>query len=114
MSKADGVLDLNVAKVERFCDRKVPDHVRDQLRWEVETRGRSITIYERRVPWRGAPDEPWTKREMAQFRCDAVGMWTLYWANRNGRWLRVSDAPPTADIAELLRIVDENRTGAFD
>lgn len=37
--------DLALAKVKRFCDHKIPAHVRDQLVWEVETRGRAITIY---------------------------------------------------------------------
>lgn len=116
MTKADGIVDISVAKVERFCDRKIPAHARDQLLWEVTKRGRSITIYERRRPWPGAPDPngPWTKREIAQFRSDAGGVWTLYWADRHGQWLAVPDARPAADIDELIRIVEENRTGAFE
>lgn len=93
-TKDRAIVDINVAKVRRFCDRKISARVRDQLRWEVATRGRSITIYERRPPWPGAPDPdgPWTKREIAQFRQgDASRMWTLHWADRNGRWLRVPD-----------------------
>ena len=88
VNQGEGVIDLNVAKVQRFCDRKIPAQVRGELVWEVETRGQSITIYERRPPWPGAPDPngPWTKREIAQFRLDeASRMWTLYWADRNGR-----------------------------
>ncbi len=66
------MVDINVTKVERFCDAKIPGHVRTQLVWEVEARGRSITIYECRPPWPGSPDPngPWTKREIAQFRSD--------------------------------------------
>ena len=111
------VIDINLAKVRRFCDRKIPSHVRDQLLWEVTTRGRSITIYERRPPWPGAPDPdgPWTKREIAQFRQDEAGrVWTLHWADRNGRWLRVPDVRPAAAIDDLIRVVEDNRTGAFD
>ncbi len=44
--------ELSVAKVKRFCDQKIPERVRDQLVWKVETRGRSITIFEHRPPWR--------------------------------------------------------------
>lgn len=63
MTKGKGILSINVAKAQRFCDRKIPTHARDQLLWEVATRGRSITIYERRPPWlrlmrpRNCPDE---------------------------------------------------------
>lgn len=111
------VVDISVAKVRRFCERKIPPHVRDQLLWEVATRGLSITIYERRRPWPGAPDPdgPWTRREIAQFRQgEAGGMWTLHWADRNGRWLRMRDVRPAADIDDLIRVVEENRSGAFD
>ena len=44
---SDPLPNLAVTKIERFCDHKIPAHVRDQLVWEVETRGRAITIYER-------------------------------------------------------------------
>ena len=107
----------SVASPVRFCERKIPARVRDQLVWEVATRGRSITIYERRPPWPGAADPggPWTKREIAQFRLDETDQtWSLYWADRNGRWLLVPDAAPAPDINDLLRVVDENRSGAFD
>jgi DUF3024 family protein len=107
--------ELSIAKVKRFCDEKIPEHVRDQLVWKVETRGRSIMIYEHRPPWREDYGPEWTKREIAQFRYDLETMtWSLYWANRNGRWLKVPDAQPAGDVDPLLRIVDENRTGAFD
>lgn len=46
MPKSSALPDLAIAKVKRFCDQKIPKHVRDQLDWIVETRGRSIMIYE--------------------------------------------------------------------
>jgi len=79
--RAHPLPDLAIAKVKRFCDQKIPVHVRDQLVWEVDTRGRAIAIYERRPPWH--PDDEnkeWTKREIAQFRYDPeLFTWTLYW-----------------------------------
>ena len=50
MTKRPAPIDLNVTKVQRLCERKIPAHVSDQLLWEVETRGKSITSYERRPP----------------------------------------------------------------
>jgi hypothetical protein len=61
--------DLAVAKVKRFCDQKIPARVRDQLVWEVETRGRAITIYERRPPWH--PDDE-NKHALGPPRCQVV------------------------------------------
>jgi hypothetical protein len=107
--------ELSVAKVKRFCDQKIPERVRDQLVWKVETRGRSITIFEHPPPWREDFGPEWSKRSIAQFRYDPEMMtWSLWWSDRNGKWLKVPDAPPAGDVDPLLRIVDENRTGAFD
>lgn len=115
MAKRSALPELAVAKVKRFCDRKIPQHVRNELRWEVETRANAITIYEHRPPWRPDYGPEWTKREIAQFRYDPETLtWSLFWANRNGRWLKYPDAPPAGDVDPLLRVVDENRTGAFD
>ncbi|MFA5890254.1 MAG: DUF3024 domain-containing protein [Actinomycetota bacterium] len=114
-TKRSALPDLAVAKVKRFCDQKIPEHVRDQLVWVVETRGRSIMIYENRPPWREDFGPEWSKREIARFLYDPDTMtWTLYWANRHGRWLKVPDAPPADDVEPLLRIVQEDRTGAFE
>lgn len=115
VTKRSVLPELAIAKVKRFCDQKIPAHVRNQLVWVVETRGRAIMIYEKRPPWRADYGPEWTKREIAQFRYDPeFKTWTLYWANRNGKWLKVPDAPPAGDVEPLLSIVQENRTGAFE
>ncbi|MGH2728586.1 MAG: DUF3024 domain-containing protein [Actinomycetota bacterium] len=52
---------------------------------------------------------------IAQFRYDPRSMtWSLWWSDRNGKWLRVLDAPSAGDVDPLLRIVAENHTGAFE
>jgi len=98
MTQSGQVVDISLAKVRRFCDRKDPPDLRYQLLWEVAARGGSITIYERRAPWPGAPDpeSPWSKREIAQFRQgEANRMWTLRWADRNARWRRRARCQPS-------------------
>ena len=68
-----------------------------------------------RPPWRQDYGPERTKRGIAQFRYDAATMTSsLWWSDRNGKWLRVPDATPAGDVDRLLRIVDENRTGAFE
>ena len=49
-------------------------------------RGKSVTIYECRPPWH--PDlTDWSELKVAQLRHNPEeGEWTLYWADRNGRW----------------------------
>lgn len=106
--------ELAVAKVRRFCESRIPPHVRDKIHLEVQTRGKAITIFERRPPWREDFGPEWSKLKIAQFRWDPNDRtWTIWWADRNGRWLRHPDADPTPDIGELVEFLDGGRSGAF-
>ena len=42
--------ELDLARIRRHCEGRVPPRVRDQIRLEVEVRGRSVTIVEGRAP----------------------------------------------------------------
>ncbi|MGH2555838.1 MAG: DUF3024 domain-containing protein [Actinomycetota bacterium] len=102
------------AKVAAFCDQRVPAHAREEVRLEYPIRGGSITIVERRPPWRAEFGPDWTSLKIAQLRYDAAAKaWTLWWADRNERWDRYWDMDPTPDIDELLREIDEDPTGIF-
>jgi len=103
-----------VRKVEAYCDARVPKGVRDQVRLEAGVRGNAVTIVERRPPWREGIGPEWTTLKIAQLRYDAAtGMWTLYWADRNGRWLRYPDAEPASSIETLIAAIEGDRSGAF-
>lgn len=107
-------LTLRRAKLllEQLIERRLPPHIRDQIRMSVETRGNYVTLFEHRPVWR-LPDE-WTDGKVAQFRCDPTSQrWTLYWSDRHGRWLRYEGKAPAADIAALIQEVDKDPAGAF-
>ena len=98
--------------LQQLIERRIPPRVRDQIRMSVEVRGNNVTLFEHRPVWR-MPDE-WTNGKTAQFRYNpATDRWTLYWSNRHGRWLLYEDTRPVADIAPLIREVDEDPVGAF-
>ncbi len=102
------------AKVAAFCERRVPAHVRDKVRLEHTVRGNAITVIERRPPWREDFVPEWSSMKIAQLRYDATSRtWTLWWADRNGRWDRCWDVGETSDIDELLAEIDEDPTGIF-
>jgi hypothetical protein len=42
-----------------------------------------------------------------------TGLWTLYWRRADGHWYAYGPAPPTADLAALLEVIDEDEYGAF-
>ena len=47
-----GLPELDVARVRRWCEQRVPAHVRDQIRVECEVAPRHLTIVECRAPGR--------------------------------------------------------------
>jgi hypothetical protein len=56
----------------------------------------------------------WSSRAVAKFRyTPAKGVWGLYWSDGNGRWRRLSSAPPEKDIGKLLKIVSSDPSGVF-
>ncbi|MGH9367177.1 MAG: DUF3024 domain-containing protein [Thermoanaerobaculia bacterium] len=99
--------------LERYCEKKrVPPHVRDEVRLVVEIEGPRATIYEERAPWNGRGD--WTRGGVARFRYLAKErLWTLYWRDRNGRWHFYEHARPAPTIDRLLAEVDRDPTGIF-
>jgi Protein of unknown function (DUF3024) len=101
-------------EVEAFCDGRVPHELRDQVRLELSVRGNSITIVERRPPWREDFGPDWSSVKVAQLRLEpSARVWTLYCSDANGRWLRYSDAQPSNDIRSLLNEIDADPTGIF-
>ena len=113
----EGVADLpelDMVRVRRWADQRIPKHVRDEIRIEVGVRGSFVTIFERRPPWRPDGDPEWTKAKIAQLRYDEhLEHWTLYWADRNGRWDRYWNTEPTNSVVPLLEEIDEDPTCIF-
>jgi len=100
--------------LRQYCEKRVPDRVRHQVRLEFEIRGLNVTLVERRVPWRPrSSDEPWTRLAVARFRYDPdSACWALDWRDRNERW-HPYDRKPTAALGELLAEVDADPTAIF-
>ncbi|MEW6602789.1 MAG: DUF3024 domain-containing protein [Nitrospirota bacterium] len=100
-------------KLTAYCKKKSPGHLAHELRVAYEIRGNSVTIFEQRAPWRPEMSE-WTSMPVAQVRFDQkTGTWTLYCADRNGKWHRYEGKQPSKDIGDLLSEIDRDPTGIF-
>lgn len=98
--------------LEAYCERRVPLHVRDSVRLSFRVRGNSVTLVENRAPWKG--NGSWVDIPRAQFRYDAGSQrWTLYGADRHGRWHVYDEVAPTPDLAQLLAEVERDTSGIF-
>ena len=91
-----GLPELDIARVRRWCEQRVPPHARDQVRVECDTGSRQLTIVECRPPWRQGIGPEWTRLPIARLRyTQATKMWTLYWRDRNLRFHRYDQLEPS-------------------
>jgi hypothetical protein len=88
----------------RWCDERVPLHVRDQVRVECEVGSRHLTIVERGSPRHEDSGAEWTRFPIARLRyTKADKTWSLYWRDRDLRFHRYDQAAPSPDVDDLLR-----------
>jgi hypothetical protein len=113
VSTPSGLPELDVARVRRYCEHRVPEHARHQVSVECEVSPRHLTIVERRAPRRDDLGPGWTRFPIARLRCTkATRSWSLYWRDRNLRF-RVDDLlPPSPQVDVLLAEIDRDRTGS--
>jgi Protein of unknown function (DUF3024) len=109
-----GLPETDLARVQRWCRTRVPEHVRDEVRVEVEVAGRHVTIVECRPPWRADGTVEWTRFPIARLRYTKyAGLWSLYWRDRNLRFHEYNLASATVSIEDLLAEIDRDPTGIF-
>lgn len=103
-----------IAQVAAYCATRVPADLDDEIQVEYELRGNTITLYERRPPWREDVGSEWTSMRICVFEWDHDRhKWTLYSIDRNDRRRRYEFAEPASDLMPLLREVDNDPTGIF-
>lgn len=106
--------ELDLRRIRRFCEDKIPEALRDEIRVELELSGRSVTIVERRPSWDASFGPEWSRSPVARLRHIAAdGVWILYWSDRHGRWHRYQGVGPTARVERLLTEIDKDPTGIF-
>ena len=106
----EGALD----EIQRWVDRRVSEHARDQVRLEVDVTDRTVTILECRPPWRPEYGPGWSRFPIARLRyTKSHNRWSLYWRDRNLKFHEYDLADPTPDIRELLHEIDRDPTSIF-
>jgi hypothetical protein len=99
-------------KLAEYCDRKIPIHVRDQVKLIYKIIGNKVTLIETR-PYHMNPSV-WTETPIAQSRFDyGTNKWALYFMDRNSRWHLYDLIKPSADFEDMLKALDNDKTGIF-
>jgi hypothetical protein len=109
-----GLRDLDVQRLRRWCAQRVPEHLRDQLRVDRDARAGYLTIVECRPPCREGLGREWTRFPIARLRyARATRSWTLYWSDRNLRFHRYDQLPPSPYVEDLLQEIDRDPVAIF-
>ena len=99
-------------KLAEYCDQKIPLHVQDKVKLIYKITGNKATLIETR-PFYCDPSI-WTETPIAQFRFDLkTKKWALYFMDRNSRWHLYDLVEPSADFEDMLKGLDNDRTGIF-
>ncbi|KAA8723889.1 DUF3024 domain-containing protein [Corynebacterium phocae] len=92
--------ELDLARIQRWCDARVPEHLWDKIKVEGDVAARHVTIVEVRPPWNGKGDH--TRSPIARLRyTKKTGLWSLYWRDRNQKF-HAYDIEPTPTVQVLL------------
>ena len=103
----DGLADLDIARVQRWCAGRVPDHARHQVRVECQIAPRHLTIVERHRPWRADLGPEWTRFPIPSLRYSTADQtWTLSWRDRNHRVHIYDQLAPSNQVEDILNELD--------
>ena len=104
--------DLDLARIHRYCDTRVPPHMRGEARVEAGNSRQVGDDLRLPTPWPTELTE-WSRVPVAQLRYDPDHKnWTLYCADRNSRWHRYELVDP-GTVDELLEEIEDDPTGIF-
>ena len=109
--------ELDLRRIDKLvgglCRQNSPAEYSDELRFVYDVDGHSVSIFEERPPWDGTSGE-WTRNGVARFRYfRSRGEWTLYWMRADLKWHIYDEVDSSADLASLVRVVEEDGYCAF-
>ena len=112
MPFSEFTINLIETKLTEYCERRIPIDIRDQVNLTFKIIRDKVTLIETRPYFRNP--SIWTENPVAQFRFDnETKKWTLYCMDRNSRWHLYDLIKPSADFDDMLKALDDDRTGIF-
>ena len=98
--------------VGTFCDNRVPDRARDQLKVGFRVEGQTIFVFESRPSW----DDPnkWMDHDFVKISyVKSRSIWKLYWMRASGKWNLYKPHGEDKDLGKLINTINEDRNGCF-
>ena len=99
-------------KLTEYCEQRIPIDVRDQVKLIYKIEGYKVNLIETRPYYRDPAI--WTETPIAQFRLDKnLQKWSLFSMDRNERWHLYDLIKPSMDFDDMLKALDNDKTGTF-
>lgn len=99
-------------QLSRYCETRIPAHVRDQVRLNFRIRGSEVVLFEERPSFRKLSE--WHELAVAKFKYVATQrLWRLYCQHRDLRWHQYQLRPTAGRFDTLLEEVHADPTGIF-
>ena len=109
---ANVISESDLELLRSWAQKHSPEHLKHELRIDLEIKPRQITVVDSRPLWRGTQGE-WISVPVARMTYSTAGLWTLYWPDRNSRFHRYGDLAPTPYLSEVLDEIDDDPTAIF-
>jgi hypothetical protein len=97
--------DIELQRIKKivggFCEEKIPDHLRNQIKVYHEVRGYAVKIIESRPDF--MRNYEWTESSIARLKYDPDTLeWQLYWMRASGKWQKYAEFKPTNNLQSLV------------
>ncbi len=100
-------------QVQRFIEkRRPPVELRAQVDLGFSLEKGILDIFEVRSRWEN-PEEKFTSAVARAKYVKSRNIWKIYWMRANGNWDPYKPVPEVNDLAEVLRIIDEDEYYCF-
>lgn len=105
----------DVIRLQQWAEQAVPEHVRDQLRVELDVEDRSVTVLECRPPWDPAQmGRAWIRVPIGRLRyVKSRKEWQLYYSDSNDRFHRYEGLATSSNIGDLIQEIDRDPYAIF-
>ncbi len=96
----------------QYCDDRIPDEYKDEIRLACRFEGDSAILSEQRPDWEGGPK--WSDMAIIRFRYHKkTACWTVYWCDSHHAWHLCDDFEPNESLQELIDAVDDDDSARF-
>jgi len=109
----NGIGEQRIEKVVGgFCEKRIPEHLRNQIKLIHEIRGYDVKIIECRPYFLNSHE--WTESPVARMKYDPkTSKWQLYWRRASGKWWKYPDREPTNRLEDLIDEIQKDPHHVF-